>query len=94
MPIHWGQRCTAQILTLILQVYKYLAVAALCADGETPSLMLRCPFFEDHPELFLLWLCLLLVSYLIYYGFYCLILYLLDVIQRVVGESSDSCHQS
>lgn len=31
-----------------------------------------------------------MVSYLIYYGFYCLILYLLDVVQRVVGESSDS----
>ena len=39
--------------------------------------MFNCPFFEEHPDLFLLLVGLLFLGYLCLYGLYCLILFLL-----------------
>lgn len=48
--------------------------------------MFKCPFLEDHPDLFVLLVGLLLLVYLLLYGLYFLILYLLSVYQG--GTSS------
>ena len=44
--------------------------------------MLNCPFFEEHPELFIVYIGILFLVYLIYYGLYCLVLYLLSAAER------------
>jgi hypothetical protein len=47
--------------------------------------MFGCPFLEDHPDLFLLLVALLMLVYFVVYGLYCLILHLLYVSQRNQG---------
>ena len=44
--------------------------------------MFKCPFLEEHPDLFLLLVGLLSLAYLLIYGLYCLILFLLFVQRR------------
>jgi len=45
--------------------------------------MHRCPFLDEHPDLFLLTLSVLFIAYVVYYGLFCLILYLLMLNHRL-----------
>ncbi|XP_071155968.1 spectrin alpha chain-like isoform X8 [Mytilus edulis] len=41
--------------------------------------MHKCPFFEDYPDVFVITIVVLAFAYLVYYGIYCLFLYLLSI---------------
>lgn len=41
--------------------------------------MHRCPFFDDYPDIFVIAVVVLAFAYCIYYGIYCLFLYLLSI---------------
>lgn len=39
-----------------------------------------CPFIAHHPDLFVIFLSILLLAYLTFYGAYCLFLYVIDAV--------------
>lgn len=44
--------------------------------------MKKCPFLEDHPDLFIAAVALLVCAYTLYYGLYCISLYLLNLMTK------------
>lgn len=59
--------------------------AEVCSD----ELMYRCPFLDQHPDLFVLAVLILLLAYVVYYGLFCLVLYLLVLNQRLARAAND-----
>lgn len=45
--------------------------------------MFKCPFLNQYPDVFALLILSLILAYLIYYGLYCLFLYILALKKRV-----------